>query len=473
MQRNTQFRTGHFGTVYKKEQVKQHRIPLTFMQFFDRINEQAALRAIQQQAEQSAQFTVVTGRRRIGKTSLLINTFGNDNMLYFFVTRSAESVLCETFRQEIEAKLHLPFMGNPTSFAELFEGLMRYSQQRSFTLVIDEFQEFHRVNSSIYSEMQRIWDLYHTQSKINLLVCGSVNSLMHEIFHNEKEPLFGRQTNFMHLSAFTLKVQVEILQHYAPNFSNEDLLALYTFTGGVPKYIELLLDNGACTKQKMINYIFKPDSAFLTEGKNLLIEEFGKDYGTYFSILSAISQGKTTRSEIENLLQREIGGYLTRLEVDFGLISRKQPMHTRSTTKSMRYLLKDNFLLFWFRFIHKYAYMLEIGNHDALKTIVLRDYDTFTGLTLERWFMECFAESKQFTRLGNWWDRKGENEIDLIAENELTHTVLFCEIKRQPANINLQELATKRDVFLRTTGEYADYTMSLRGLSLQDMTVIF
>ncbi len=442
------------------------------MQFFDRVNEQAALLEIQRQAEQSAQFTVLTGRRRVGKTSLLINTFSSDKMLYFFVTRSAESVLCETFRQEIETKLRLPFLGNSTSFVELFEGLMRYSTQHSFTLVIDEFQEFYRVNGSIYSEMQRIWDLYHTQSKINLLVCGSINSLMNEIFRNEKEPLFGRQTNFLHLSAFTPTVQAEILRHYAPNFSNEDLLALYTFTGGVPKYIELLLDNGAYTKQKMINYIFKPDSAFLTEGKNLLIEEFGKDYGTYFSILSAISQGKTTRSEIENLLQREIGGYLTRLEIDFGLISRKQPLHTRSTTKNMRYLLRDNFLLFWFRFIHKYAYMLEIGNHDALKTIVLRDYDTFTGLTLERWFMECFAESKQFTRLGNWWDRKGENEIDLIAENEFTHTVQFCEIKRQPANIDLQALANKRDTFVRATGEYNDYEILLRGLSMQDMTLL-
>lgn len=72
----------------------------------------------------------------------------------------------------------------------------------------------------------------------------------------------------------------------------------------------------------MLHQIVKADSVFLTEGKAILIEEFGKDYGIYFSILSAIARGKTSRSEIENNIGKEIGGYLTKLEADYEIITK-------------------------------------------------------------------------------------------------------------------------------------------------------
>ena len=90
------------------------------------------------------------------------------------------------------------------------------------------------------------------------------------------------------------------MAEYNPDHAAEDLLAIYSFTGGVAKYVQLLIDAGATTKTKMINHIIQADSVFLGEGKAILIEEFGKDYGVYFSILSAIARGKTSRSEIEN-----------------------------------------------------------------------------------------------------------------------------------------------------------------------------
>lgn len=82
------------------------------------------------------------------------------------------------------------------------------------------------------------------------------------------------------------------MAEYNPDHTAEDLLAIYSFTGGVAKYVQLLIDAGATTKTKMI-HIIKADSVFLGEGKAILIEEFGKDYGVYFSILSAIARDKT------------------------------------------------------------------------------------------------------------------------------------------------------------------------------------
>lgn len=439
------------------------------MRFFDRTEEIAALREIRDMSMSNAQFTVVTGRRRIGKTSLVWKAYEDEPILYFFVVRKAESELCEDYMQEIEQKLGIPSMGRVERFAVVFEYLMKLSIERPITLFIDEFQEFFRVNKSIYSEMQRIWDMYHTKSHVNLIVCGSIYSMMTKIFKDKKEPLYNRQTRFMTVRPFAPIVLKEILHEYNPNYTAEDLLALYSFTGGVAKYVQLLVDAGATTKTKMLNQIVKADSVFLGEGKAILIEEFGKDYGTYFSILSAIARGKTSRSEIEDVVGKEIGGYLTKLENEYEIIAKRQPLFEKSTTKNVRYTIGDNFFTFWFRFIYKYNYMLEIENYEGLKTIISRDYEVFSGLMLERYFKQVLIESHDYTRIGSWWERKGENEIDLVGENELDNTATFIEVKRNIERYNPLLLEAKVSTFLRTTGQFKNYAVACKGLSMEDM----
>jgi uncharacterized protein len=439
------------------------------MRFYDREKEIASLREIRERTKDSAQFTVVTGRRRIGKTSLVWKAYEDEPALYFFVARKAEQELCEDFKAEMESKLGIPVMGRAEKFAEIFEYLMKLSASRPFTLFIDEFQEFFRVNKSIFSDMQRIWDQHSPISKINLVVCGSIFSMMTKIFRDKKEPLYNRQTNMMTVRPFTPAVLKEILSDYNPGYTPEDLLALYSFTGGVAKYVRILMDAGATTKTKMVNKIVSTDSVFLGEGKAILVEEFGKDYGVYFSILSAIARGKTSRAEIEGVVGREIGGYLTKLEDYYEIISKRQPLFQRASSKNVRYVTNDNFFTFWFRFIYKYNYMLEIENYDSLRTIIQRDYETFSGLMLERYFRRVLIESRSFTRLGGWWDRKGENEIDIVAENELDRIATFFEVKRKPGNIDLGLLRSKAEAFLRATGEFQGYDISCKGLSMDDM----
>lgn len=439
------------------------------MKFYDRKEEIASLKEILELSKSNAQFTVVTGRRRIGKTSLVWKAYEDEPMLYFFVARKAESDLCNDYLLEIENKLRIPTMGKVEHFPEIFEYLMKLSVERPLTLFIDEFQEFFKINKSIYSDMQRIWDRHHTKARINLVVCGSLYSMMTKIFKDKKEPLYNRQTHFMSVKPFTTAVLKEIMAEYHPGYTPEDLLALYAFTGGVAKYVQLLVDAGATTKTKMLNQIIKADSIFLGEGKAILIEEFGKDYGTYFSILSAIAHGKTSRTEIEHVVGKEIGGYLTKLEKEYEVISKKQPLFEKSSTKNMRYTIEDNFFTFWFRFIYKYNYMLEIENYDSVKTIINRDYETFTGLMLERYFKRVLIESKAYTRIGSWWDRKGENEIDIVAENELNESAIFIEVKRKAENFDSDALNDKVAAFTRATGKFKDYVVSLKSLSMNDM----
>lgn len=234
--------------------------------------------------------------------------------MYFFVSKKAESELCENYQREIAAKLGTPFLGKVMHFADILEYVMQVAKQRPITLFIDEFQEFLRINPSVYSDMQRIWDISKSDAQINLIVGGSVQSLIKKIFESKKEPLYNRQTAIIRLKPFTPSIIKEILATYNPTYNADDLLALYSLTGGVAKYVELLMDAEATTRQKMIATIVQPNSIFLAEGKNLLIEEFGKDYGVYFSILSAIASGHTQRSQIEDIIGKEISGYLTMLE---------------------------------------------------------------------------------------------------------------------------------------------------------------
>ena len=208
------------------------------------------------------------------------------------------------------------------------------------------------------------------------------------------------------------------------------------------------------------------NSPFLSEGKNILIEEFGKEYTIYFSILSCIANGFTARTAIESYLQREIGGYLTRLENDFNIIKKRIPMFSKAESRNVRYEIEDNFLRFWFRFFYKYIRYIEAGALEKLQEIIIRDYPTFSGHALEEYFKCRFRETGEFTALGGYWNRKGEDEIDLIALDEIEKKAVVAEIKRNRQNIKMDALMLKGASIQK---ELNGYSVEYRGLSMEDM----
>ena len=220
----------------------------------------------------------------------------------------------------------------------------------------------------------------------------------------------------------------------------------------------------------MLGMFFERDSYFVSEGKNLLVDEFGKDYGNYFSILSLIAQGKNTRSELESgLSMKELSGYLKNLSEEYGLISKMQPIHERSSNKNVHYEINDMFLRFWFRFIFKYTHIIEAGGNDRLRAIADRDFAVVTGKSLENYFKEVLKESGSYTRIGYWHDRKGENEIDIIAEDELDNKIEFIEVKRQAKYYDESVLKSKSELFFNTAPSFKGYDIIYRGLSLEDI----
>ena len=180
------------------------------MKFYNREKELELLQEIAQLSQSASQMTVLTGRRRIGKTKLLLRATENMPCVYLFVSRKSENILCNQFASEASQALNVP-IGNYNRFADLLEHLMRISSLQPFTLIIDEFQEFVNIDKSIIGDIQRVWDLNKDKSRINLLASGSIYSMMQHIFENEKEPLFSRASNIIHLQSFKTDTLKEIL----------------------------------------------------------------------------------------------------------------------------------------------------------------------------------------------------------------------------------------------------------------------
>lgn len=438
------------------------------MKFYDRENEQKQLRKVLLQSKKEAQMTVLMGRRRIGKTELSLMC-GDDKVLYFFVGKKSEPLLCHDFLREIGDKLGSPIIGQLNSFSEVFRLVLELSKRQPFTLVIDEFQNFLKVNPDVFSDMQRDWDLYKRESHLNLIISGSVFTLMKRIFEDYEEPLFGRANERLTLKPFATDVLKEILGDFNPNYTKEDLLALFSITGGVPWYVSLLLDKGYVTKDLMLKALTEENSPFINEGRNILIEEFGTDYVTYFSILTCIASGMKTRAEIEGELGLDnIGSYLARLENYYRLITKALPIFSKPNSKKMRYQLDDCFLIFWFRFFYKYQSLVENKALKTLDTIIQRDYSTVSGFMLERYFAQKFEEEGKYI-IGKWWDRKGENEIDLIVADPIKKEAWIYELKKQGERYDAKALKEKVKVVTAQTPELAKMKLHLGSLSIDDM----
>ena len=244
--------------------------------------------------------TIVIGRRRVGKTTLIKKAFENKKMIYFFCTKKNEALLCEEFVAIAKDILGTDIL-EYRNFRDLFRYLMRISTEQNFTLVIDEFQEFYYINPAIYSKMQNVWDEMKDHAKINLVLCGSIYSLMKRIFENSREPLFQRADHRIVLRPFTVDVIKDIIRDHFPSFTRKIYWLLYSNRRCCTVY-RTINQEQSFYKRENTGYYFQRKLFLLEEGKNVLIEEFGKDYTVYFSILSLIASSKISRPEIEGEL---------------------------------------------------------------------------------------------------------------------------------------------------------------------------
>lgn len=244
--------------------------------------------------------------------------------------------------------------------------------------------------------------------------------MMHRIFDHDDEPLYGRKDCEIRLKPFRVSVMKEILHDYNPDYTPEDLLCLYMLTGGVAKYVAQL-----------------------------------------------IAGGMTTQNQIDTIIGKNTGTYLKNLDEDYSYVSKLHPLFSKPGGRNVKWCIEDCFLRFWFRFVLPNQALVEMERNDLLLEIVLRDYNDYTGAVLEQYFRQKISEEDRVIRVGRYWDRKGLNEIDIIALNEIDKTALVAEVKRNAARYDSRLLEQKYQSIQSHFGGYKD--VKLLGLSMADM----
>jgi len=381
-----------------------------------------------------ASFSVVYGRRRVGKTALLSEFIRDKRHIYLYITQSDLHSQLEAFTQQIKSFVdsslaeHISF----GSFEQAIEFLATIELDEKLIVVIDEYQHLPMMDRAFSSKLQKIWDEKLQQSDIYLILCGSVLSMMHSEVLNYSAPLYGRRTTQFHIKS----VQFAHIQDFLPEVDRLEQMQIFASFGTIPKYLNEY-DQSLSFMENIARKILNKNAYLYAEGAFLLKSEIN-DATTYFSILESISKGNTKIGNIASSLSvssSHLTKYLQRL-IELDILYKETPITESNPLKSKfgRYKIKDKFLNFWFYYVFKNYNYLEIEQSRAvLEEIELNFNDRFVSFAFEDFVIEdIWREPRKYldfvpTKVGRWWNNK--EEIDIVAFDD--ENIAFIECKWQ------------------------------------------
>ncbi|MBW6518525.1 MAG: ATP-binding protein [ANME-2 cluster archaeon] len=419
------------------------------VRFFNRVHELSMFEDIYRTP--SSSLIVLYGRRRVGKTELTREFIKNKKSIYLFIETKPEKLLLKDMEESLEKILD--FRPRLDNWDDFFNLLFKTSDK--IIVVFDEFQNFKKTDPGFFSKFQKYWDAYHREAPHMFIVIGSYVGMIKKIFQGEKEPLFGRATLFYNLMPFTFSESYTFLRGFL-DVDIEEAMKFYFIFGGVPKYLLFAGEFGTPDAGETFKKLFIDTHILMEEGMNILKLEFGTEHKSYFSILEAISLGRSTPRDISDytgIQASTVSKYLHELLYDYEIIKKEEPV-IKTKSRSGRYFLGDNFFNFWFRFIYKNYGTFEIDPDMGLE-LFNKDINAYFGLAFECVAKELLiAVNKtgelpfRFLKLGRWWDK--DAEIDLIGFNKTTREILLCEVKwkhltRKEADRIIKDLKEKAD----------------------------
>ncbi len=415
------------------------------MRFYDRTKELEELQTLDQA---KPAMVVITGKRRVGKTELILH-YLSERGIYFFVDhKKNESILVAEFLEELKRKYTLPdYVGEISSIENFLSLLFDLAQKQEMVVVFDEFQRFAKMNPSIINQFQKQWDIKHRQARLFLIISGSSVGMIKKLFIQEEAPLFKRADNIMYLEPFSFPQIIKIAADLGiKNFREQ--LQLYFLFGGIIYYYKLLEKYGVISFEEAIEKLLVREFAPLQqEVRDILMESFGREHRTYYEILNALALGKNTKKEMSDYVgveETSLSPYLNDLRELVKVIEYRLPItEDQLKSKKGRYCLSDNFFIFWFTFIFRNASYYEQKNYDLLKSIITKKKEEFFGKVFETFSREVLQflnrEKKApffMEQVGNWWGHYRNNqgirqeiEIDLCAINKQEKKILFGECK--------------------------------------------
>ncbi len=417
------------------------------------VNRESELEALNgEYNSKGASFTVIYGRRRVGKTTLISQYIKDKPAIFFYATEASLN-----YQLKFLAELVIQFTGQAylkdlsfNSFEQLFLFLAENIKDKKVVLAIDEYQHLVKLDKSFSSVLQKVWDNHLKTKNIHLLLCGSVISMMHTEVLNYSAPLYGRRTS----SIFLKQMAFKYISKFMHSSSLEEQIKIFAAFGAVPKYLELINP-----KQSFIdnvkNQILHKNSYLYNEVRFLIKEEIN-DPVTYFTILETIAKGDRKLGNIAKKMHvptSHLTRYLKKL-IDLDIVKKEVPITEKQPEKSKlgRYRIRDNFINFWFYYVFMNQSYLEIGNTDyVIKQIDESFNEKFVSFAFEDYVLELILEEPVkhlgFTplKIGRWWNN--QEEIDLVAIGETDVAFIECKWRNQKIGHNvLNELKRKAEL---------------------------
>lgn len=377
--------------------------------------------------KKQAQFIVIYGRRRIGKTALITEFTKNKKGIFYIAEDVNKKVQILDFKEKIANYFQDDLLKNLEilEYKDLFSYLEKIiPKNEKMHITIDEFSYFIKNDPALPSALQKFWDTFLSKTNITLLVSGSIFGLMSEKILSSSSPLYGRRTRDLLLRELNFKNASFFL-----NMSFEEKLKTYMATGGVPEYL-LKANPYSNSKDFFEKEFIHRDGYFYREPYYLLSQEF-KEIKTYFTIINAIAYGNTKPSDIANfagIRTRELYPYLEKL-IRLGFIEKMTPLHD---TRSGIYIIKDVFFDFWFNFVHKNREFIE---RDQCK-LKKQDVNTYFGKRFELIVRKDFIRDmvKDVDQIQKWWHK--DKDIDIVAMNNNKKLIYFFECKYKDLSYN-------------------------------------
>ncbi len=425
-------------------------------------------------------FAKITGRRRIGKTTLVqkaIAAHGAMPLLYVQIPDSGDAGVLSTFVDALETfgvpAERFPYPRSLSDMAATIEALI----EAGTIVILDEFQYFVRAPLAEFtSYIQAAIDRLAAQPNREtggLIVLGSIHTEMAALLDDRAAPLYNRVTDVLDLVHWDIGSVMSVLRDHT-DASPERLLSLWTLFEGVPKFYRDCWEQGVIDKSptEILQKIFFGSSSPLrTEADNWFLRELRGRYDTVLKFVArhpGSSHGDLVdaMSQASGDTNNQIGGYLQTLSDRYRLIESKLPIFAKPTARRRRYYLSDNFLESWLAAIAPSVAAREFRPIPQLITEAVDRLQTVEGKSLEKLAGQLYEERSRkgigdfplSNRILGYWD-KSDTEIDLVAVNETERRLRFGSCKRSPGKLIADINNFKGHVarFLDTFREYQDW----------------
>ena len=403
-------------------------------------------------------FVKVTGRRRIGKTSLVqeaLKAVGRDRVAYMQIPDSDPAGVISAvhdFYSMFGVEDHLPH--DLKSLAASIAALVR----EGWIVAMDEFQYFHRASlfeftSHLQYEVDRLAK-EATSVRGGLIVLGSIHTEMAALLEDRSAPLFNRVTDQIDLPHLDVASVLEILKTHATD-DPERLLFLWNLFEGVPKFYRDCYEQDVLAKDRRMllrRMFFTSSSPLRNEADNWFLRELR---GRYDLVLKFVARHPgCTNGDLDDHARsvdpssgKQVGGYIKVLRERYGMIERLQPIFARPTQKNGRFYIRDNFLRSWLAALAMPAASVNFRPVDALVEEADRRLAEAEGHGLERLVATLYEERSRkgregfalTSRIHGFWDRQG-TELDLVALDEASKVLRLGTCKRNEAKL-VQDLS--------------------------------